>query len=37
MGMVLLSISTFSSGPPIYIPTHNEEPSGKSCLITYRT
>ncbi|MBA0877461.1 hypothetical protein Goshw_013284, partial [Gossypium schwendimanii] len=24
MGTILLSISTSSSGPPIYIPTHNK-------------
>ncbi|MFQ6651914.1 hypothetical protein Gotur_024039 [Gossypium turneri] len=24
MGMISLSISTSSSGPPIYIPTHNK-------------
>ncbi|MFQ6630944.1 hypothetical protein Gotur_009062 [Gossypium turneri] len=36
MGMVSLSIFTSSSGPPIYIPTHNEvEPYCKLCSITY--
>ncbi|MFQ6624307.1 hypothetical protein Gotur_004053 [Gossypium turneri] len=36
MGMVSLSIFTSLSGPPIFIPTHNEvEPSGKLYSITY--
>ncbi|MBA0867488.1 hypothetical protein Goshw_000374 [Gossypium schwendimanii] len=36
MGMVSLSIFTSSSGPPIYIPIHNEvELFGKLCSITY--
>ncbi|MFQ6647494.1 hypothetical protein Gotur_020715 [Gossypium turneri] len=36
MGMVSLSTFTSLSGPPIYIPTHNEvELFGKLCWITY--
>ncbi|MFQ6664681.1 hypothetical protein Gotur_031720 [Gossypium turneri] len=36
MGTVFLSIFTSSSGPPIYISTHNEvEPFSKLYSITY--
>ncbi|MBA0772407.1 hypothetical protein Gotri_007788 [Gossypium trilobum] len=36
MGSILLSIFTSSSGPPIYIPLHNEvEPFGELCWNTY--
>ncbi|MBA0860345.1 hypothetical protein Goshw_016773 [Gossypium schwendimanii] len=37
MGSVSLSIFTSSSGPPIYIPTHNEEPFSELCWNTYRS